>query len=209
MTDQTVEQGDRPTRLFEPGRWVAIGAVAVAVLAAFAIGWASTKDWSNDQADQDLIELPPLVAPVASTPDEARVRSDADVIGVTVDGRHRAYVVATLTPIREHVVNDLVGNTPLTVTYCDRTDCVRAFTADDRSTPLDLAVGGWVRANGRSGMLLRSGRHRYLQATGQPFDEKGPQFPYREVQVKRTTWAKWRAAHPDTDVYVGGAAAVQ
>ena len=209
MAELNAEPSDRRSGRFVPGRWLPAALVAVAVLVSFGIGWVSMSDWANDRAVEDLLELPPLVAPVASTSDAAGVRGDAEVLGVSVDGRHRAYVVATMVPIREHVVNDLIGGAPLTMTYCDRTDCVRAYTESGRSTRLDLAVGGWLRATGRNGMLLRSGRHRYLQSTGQSLDGNGPQLPYQEVKVRRTTWAKWRADHPDTDVYIGGALEAQ
>lgn len=184
-------------------RALPVAAVVAAVGTSFGIGWASMSVEANDVPYQDLLELPPVSALPASAPDAAGVRGDAEVIGVTVEGRHRAYVVATMTPLRSHVINDLIGTTPLTMTYCDRTDCARAYTAPGRETRLDLAVGGWLRATGKSGMILRSGRHRYLQATASPLDESTPAFPYTEVRVKRTTWAKWRTDHPDTDVFIG------
>ncbi len=133
-----------------------------------------------------------------------RVSPGSRVLGVTVGGHYRAYLLASLTSVRRHVVNDLLGGVPITVAYCDRTDCANAYTAAGRSKPLDLAVGGWDEAGTDSGMLVRVGPHRYLQHSGRPLDETAPPFPYDGVEVERTTWAEWRAAHPGSDVYVGG-----
>ena len=96
MAELNAEPSDRRSGRFVPGRWLPAALVAVAVLVSFGIGWVSMSDWANDRAVEDLLELPPLVAPVASTSDAAGVRGDAEVLGVSVDGRHRAYVVATV-----------------------------------------------------------------------------------------------------------------
>jgi hypothetical protein len=113
-----------------------------------------------------------------------------------VAGRHRAYVVSALTAVHKHVVNDLLGGVPVAVAYCDRTDCAAAYTGAG-ADPLKVSVGGWTESDG---MLVKVGKHRYTQRTGRPVSPGAPGFPYQVVEVEKTTWAEWRAAHPDTDV---------
>jgi hypothetical protein len=131
------------------------------------------------------------------------LRDNAEVIGVSAAGRHRAYVLQALLRPDSHVVNDLLDNVPFTVTYCDLSDCVRVFTAPQRGRPLDIAVGGSDAQQAKK-MLLRIGSTRYWQDTGLPLkDNASAPFPYVKTHFERTTWGKWRKAHPDTDVYVG------
>jgi hypothetical protein len=177
------------------------GAIAV-------IGWESI-DWREPPPPpppkvlslydiQESIRQP-LAVPAA----EADLREDVEVVGVSAAGRYRAFVLAALIPVRAHVVNDLLGDSPLTVTYCDRNDCVRVFTGPP-GQPLDLVVGGWDNREDGRGLVLRVGAAYYRQATGAPPNgTTATPFPYAAADFERTTWGRWRAAHPDTDVYVG------
>lgn len=106
--------------------------------------------------------------------------------------------------MERHVVNDLLGRLPVTVTYCDRTDCVAVFTGPGGGLPLAVAVGGWAGHYDEGGLLLRVGAALYRQDTGAPWgDDSGAPFPYARAECERTTWGHWREEHPDTDVYVG------
>jgi hypothetical protein len=127
------------------------------------------------------------------------------VIGVTAGNRHRAYAIAALWNIDDHVVNDVVGGVPVTVAYCNRTECTKVFTSPSGNQPLEVAVGGFVGTPGSSldgAMLLRLGSSYYLQDTGEQLSGWSS-FPYPEAEFERTTWGKWRKAHPDTDVVSG------
>jgi hypothetical protein len=144
------------------------------------------------------IRLPPAV-PAAS----AGLAEGEVVVGVSAGGRHRAYRLAALAPIRGHVVNDVLAGRPVTVTYCDRVECVRVFTGPP-GPPLDVAGAGWDNREGRRGLVLRVGSTLYRQDTGGPAEDAPvPPFPHAAAEYERTTWGRWRQAHPDTDAYVG------
>jgi hypothetical protein len=99
-----------------------------------------------------------------------------------------------------HVLDDVVGETPVTVTYCNQADCVRVFTADTRGEPLPIDLGGW---DGNA-MLLRVDGVFYRQDTGQSkVDGDRRDFPYAPLPFERTTWGAWKAMHPDSDVFTG------
>ena len=142
----------------------------------------------------DQVNRPPTV-PAA----EALLADDDIVIGVVVGGKARAYRLKAFKFIARHVVNDVINGTAVTVTYCDRDGCLRAFAADV-DEPLPVRVGGF-----REGLLLRIGDSYFEQKTGRTAD--GEELPYRTMPVERTTWGTWRKAHSDTDVYVGDSAA--
>jgi hypothetical protein len=142
----------------------------------------------------DRVNRPPTV-PAA----EAPLADDQVVLGVVVGDKARAYRLNAFKFIAYHVVNDVIDQTAVTVTYCDRDSCLRGFAADG-DEPLPIGVGGF-----REGLLLRVGNSHFVQKTGKTAD--GKELPYRAMPVERTTWGEWKRAHPNTDVYIGRSAA--
>ena len=118
----------------------------------------------------DQVNRPPTV-PAA----EALLADDDIVIGVVVGGKARAYRLKAFKFIARHVVNDVINGTAVTVTYCDRDGCLRAFAADV-DEPLPVRVGGF-----REGLLLRIGDSYFEQKTGRTADGEG--LPYRTMPV--------------------------
>ncbi len=178
----------------------------------FVLGGGAAAGWvlslgadglRRASANVELFDLPALQEPPALPAETAKVPDDAAVIGVSAGGRHRAYLVEALTPREGHCVNDRLGGVPVTVTYCDRSSCVRVFTDPDGTEPLAIAVGGWAGRYETGTLLLRIGKHRYRHTTGQPLEPDAPPFPYAEADCVQTTWKEWRTRHPDTDVYTG------
>jgi hypothetical protein len=147
---------------------------------------------------------PGIRLPPARTAEEAWFPDEAEVLGVCTGGQARAYLVSAMSGGPEkHVVNDVLGGRPVSVTYCDRTRCARVFTSDDAAGPLDLDAGGWVHG----GLALQIAGIEYAQTTGERLaPEGGPGLPYPALPFERTTWGAWRSAHPDTDLFAGGAA---
>jgi hypothetical protein len=139
---------------------------------------------------------PPLKswpAAIAKLPDEE------EVVGVSVNGQHRAYLLEALSHGPDkHLVNDLVGGRPLSVAYCALHDCIQVVTGDG-FRPLELEVAGLDP----EGMLLSVDKHRYRESTLEPLKADSPAFPYQRHAWERTTWGAWKRAHPDTDVFLG------
>src|SRR5262245_44762992 len=122
------------------------------------------------------------------------------VIGVSIGNQHRAYTLQALFQPDSHVINDWLGDAPVSVTYCDLGDCVRVFTAPGRDRPLDISTAG---GTGRR-MWLRVGEHRYWQDSGLPVDsDLHMPFPYADTKYVRTTLGEWLKLHPDSDVQLG------
>jgi hypothetical protein len=146
----------------------------------------------------------PFVIPGIRKPDlvqasKSNLKDDDEVIGIAVDGKHRAYLVSAMSLMQSHVVNDMIGQTPVTVTYCDRNDCAAVFTADELGKPLDVWTMGYL-----DGLLLRINSDPFFQSTGK-FSNPGKehQRALPSLPFERMKWKDWVALHPDSEVFVG------
>jgi Protein of unknown function (DUF3179) len=150
------------------------------------------------------VEAPGLVCPPTSGVEGSGMRDDDEVIGVEIGGRARAYRLAALDSRTTHVVNDLLGGVPVTVTYCDLSNCVRGFTDPRGTTPLGFSVGGLYTENSAE-MVVKLDGVFYLQKSGKSIRPGSGRaaIPYDSIEPTRTTWKEWVRLHPDTDVYIG------
>ncbi len=159
------------------------------------------------------VEGPGISRPPTRRAEDAKLPDDEEVIGVVVDGKARAYrVKAFVDDPSLHIVNDLIGDRPLTVAYCDQSDCARAYAGPRGGRPLDVAQAGL-----RGGeMILKVGETYYRHRTAEPIEAgggppfpfpieagDGPPFPFPSYPLARRTWRDWRREHPDTDLYLG------
>jgi hypothetical protein len=138
---------------------------------------------------------PPINTPPTISASQATLKDDEEVIGVIVKGKPRAYRLSAFAGPFYHVVNDLLEGIPVSVTHCDQTKCTRVFTNEGKE-PLALKLGGFDGS-----MLLYVDGQFYTQDNRHPTNPSAPPFPYDAVEFEQTTWGKWRAAHPTTDVY--------
>ena len=149
--------------------------------------------------------MPGIKQPPVLKAADAKIDDETEVIGVAVEGHPRAYVVKAFCTSTTHVVNDLLGDVPVTVTYCDKCNTVKVFTDPKRGSPLELKLGGYM-----DGMLLYSGSSFYRQDDLKPsFAENPTPFPYAQLPFETTTWKQWRTRYPDTEVYVSAPAVSQ
>ncbi len=146
--------------------------------------------------------IPALTNPTLITPEAADyLTNDELVFGVEINGDARAY------PLRimdwHEMFNDVIGGVPVSLAYC---------TLCGSGILFETAVPG--RGDpfvfGSSGFLYRSNKLMYdtethslwNQFTGRPvvgpLTGSGLELNTRPVAI--TTWAKWRAKHPETRV---------
>jgi hypothetical protein len=144
----------------------------------------------------------PIVRPKTIAGRTATIDPNTRVIGVDLgSGRSRAYRLDAFRHPTGHLVNDMLGETPVSVAYCNLTDCVRVLTDSKRAEPLAIEVAGLRDMQ----MVLRIQGDLYFQASGEPIkpDGKAPPSPYVRLAPVRTTWRDWLRLHPDTDLYLG------
>ena len=199
----------RPSRVV----LAAVGAFAVVAATAYALEALALRSARNGvtydmrpeppgswlRAEADGVRTPPAVAAEAAGLDDAE-----EVVGVVVNGAARAYRLGALSDPRHHVVNDLVGGAPVSVAYCDQTDCIRTYTGPG-AEPLRVRIAGMTDG----GLVVKLDGVYYDHRSGRVVE--GPPgaapLPLDRVPWTRTTWGRWRREHPATDVSVGSAAA--
>jgi hypothetical protein len=181
-------------------------AAAGAVLVSYGMSWLEERSEQERAAETGPHgESSPYSAPGIRTPPvvqavDADLKDDEPIIGIEVNGRYRAYREAAMSGMTAHVVNDLIGDIPVSVTYCDRANCARAFTDSQRGQPLDLWTGGMVDGN----LALKLGETWIWQPTGETiFGDGSRKHPLSNFPIVRTSWKAWRELHPGTEVYIG------
>lgn len=189
------------------GRLVLAAAAAFAVLVGLgfalerytlgrnALGWRVQDGEVPEHIEVEFL-AEGIARPRAVAADQARLSDDEPVIGVVVGTWARAYRIAALADRRHHVFNDVVGDVPVTVAYCDLSDCARAFQGAPGDDLLPISTAGLYDDH----LVLRVAGVDYLQDSGQALREEGRAFPYPDLPLTRTTWKTWRTEHPETTV---------
>ena len=144
----------------------------------------------------------PTNRPPILLPREAKLRPDEPVIGVEIGGRGRAYRVAAFDDASGHVVNDMLGDTPVSISYNNMTGCARVYTGKKGAAPLEIECPGLLGGQ----MVVKLETALYFHDSGGPLDagDNRPPVACTIVAPNRTKWKAWVARYPDTDVYVGG-----
>lgn len=165
----------------------------------FEQSWGNGDNQFSPQGKDDHLPLwvvfdePGVTDPELQPSDEVELPGDAEVVGVELEDQAYAFVLDALGDRRSHIVNMLAGRQPLTVTYCNKSECVRVLTDPDTDRPLDLRNGGLDR----SGLVLLLADVRYSQGS--------KKIPLQDVPFERTTVEEWRLKHPGSPIYSGTA----
>ena len=125
---------------------------------------------------------------------------DALVFGIVVGQEARAYP-KNIMEVHE-MVNDTLGGRDIAIPYCTLCRSAQAYFTDD--------VEGFGPLLRTSGLLSRSNKFMYDVTTFSAVDTftgeaiSGPLFDagvrLSQTTVVTSTWAAWRAAHPDTTI---------
>lgn len=147
---------------------------------------------------------PGIANPVFVPANDGRLSADLPVIGIVVEGRSFAYSIPALSMpanlesvtsmyelARRHVVNQLIDDMAVTVTYCDLSHCARVLAKDEQERPLEVGIGGVF------------GKELILCWNGKQYTQSSVDIPLQDHPFQRTTWGEWFAQHPDTQVYLG------
>ena len=144
--------------------------------------------------------IPPIDNPqFIAVADEADLTDRDPVIGLAVNGDARAYPLSILT--WHEIVNDKVGGTPVTVTYCPLCNAAIVF---------DARVDGKALSFGTTGKLRNSDLIMYDRGTEswwQQFIGEGIVGAYTGQKLKLLparleSWKEFRERHPDGQVLV-------
>jgi hypothetical protein len=146
-----------------------------------------------------------LQTPPTVPADDSKLDPSEEVVGVMIGGKARAYRLSALRDRDQHIVNDLVGGVPVSVVFCDLSNCVQIYSDPAATETLDVRSAGLLEEE----MVIAIKGNFYLQKSGQPVTAEAklsptsPPIPYQMPTPERMTWGEWRRRHPDSDVFVG------
>lgn len=124
---------------------------------------------------------------------ERFLEDDDRVIGLYLNGQARAYPQRIL--VWHEIVNDSVGDHAVAVTYCPLTGTAIGF---DRGGT-EFGVSGKL-VNSNLVMYDRATDTEYPQILAAGIDGELTGRGLEEVRLIWTTWERWKARHPDTEV---------
>jgi hypothetical protein len=132
------------------------------------------KFWSREEADAEL--------------------ADRDVVfGLVRNGEVKAYPQRIL--VHHEIVNDVVGDEPVSVTYCPLTGTAMGFRRGETT----FGVSGKL-LNNNLVMYDRETDSRWPQILGTAISGTFEGESLQEFRLVWTTWQDWKAVHPDTQV---------
>ncbi|MDX2378292.1 MAG: DUF3179 domain-containing (seleno)protein [Acidimicrobiia bacterium] len=146
--------------------------------------------------------IPALDDPVTTGADEGDWYPDDRVVFGLVEGGEALAIPKNIAEVHE-MFNLTLGGRRFGIPYCTLCGSAQAYRTDDPTfdSPLVLRT---------SGLLSRSNKVMYDLASLSVFDTftgeavSGPLqdagVALEEVTVVSSTWAEWRAAHPDTEI---------
>ncbi len=154
-------------------------------------------------SDADYVQLlrpddiPPIYAPEFVAAPQASLPDDELVIVLSINGDARAYPAGIL--YTREMVNDVVGDVPVLVSWCPR-----CYTALVHRRPMDATGSALVFGN--QGALYQGAMTWYDHGSGSVWSQPlgmaiaGPAAgrTLSLLPSQLTTWREWRTAHPDT-----------
>ncbi|MFB6169256.1 MAG: DUF3179 domain-containing protein [Haloferacaceae archaeon] len=137
--------------------------------------------------------IPSVDSPSFLAADEADLPDGGPVFGVAFGDDVRAYPQSIV--VWHEVVNDVVADIPVSVTYCPLTGTAMGFYRGETT----FGVSGRL-VNNNLVMYDRATDSRWQQVAATSIDGPHEGDSLREFDVTWTTWGAWRERHPGTRV---------
>jgi hypothetical protein len=140
------------------------------------------------------IDNPKLV----SVQDASKFLQGADlVIGVSINGDTRAYPLQIL--VWHEIVNDVVGGTPVAVTYCPLCFTSQVFVRDVDGQIVQFGTSGKLY-NSNLVMYDRTSESLWSQAMGEGIVGKYAGKKLEKIPFEVSYWDDWKKQYPDSTV---------
>jgi hypothetical protein len=154
--------------------------------------WDETEKRIVDVLPRDPAEIPPIFHPAFVSAGDSYLEENDIVVGVVVNGEPKAYPIIVLD--RHEVVDDVIGNVPVVVSFCPLTGSAVAF-----QRPENVFYGV-------SGKLLRNNLVMYDNKTGSLWSQimmravQGPLKgePLKVLPSHLMEWTSWVTLFPNT-----------
>lgn len=144
--------------------------------------------------------IPPLKDPEVISAASATYLGDSDVVfGVEFGGQSRAYPKRILA--WHEMVKDVVGGRSINGVYCTLCGSMIVYDTNFNGKHYELGTSGFLY---RSNKLMYDHDTKSMWSTLEGKPVVGPLvgrgIELEPLYVVTTTWGKWKAQHPDTDV---------
>jgi hypothetical protein len=137
--------------------------------------------------------IPSVDDPGFVGPGGTDLSDDDPVFGLAFGADARAYPQSVL--VWHEIVNDVVADVPVSVTYCPLTGTAMGFFRGETT----FGVSGRL-VNNNLVMYDRATDSWWQQVAGTAIDGEREGASLREFRVVWTTWGAWRERHPETRV---------
>jgi hypothetical protein len=133
-----------------------------------------------------------------SVQDASKFLQAADlVIGVSINGDTRAYPLQIL--VWHEIVNDVVGDTPVAVTYCPLCLTSQVYVRDVDGQIVQFGTSGKLY-NSNLVMYDRTSESLWSQAMGEGIVGKYAGTKLEKVPFEVGYWDDWKKQHPDSKI---------
>lgn len=155
--------------------------------------------WDVEELDTRMLaavrqdSIPSIDHPEFGDPEETELNPGDPVFGVLKNGVAKAYSQRIL--VHHEIVNDRIGELPVSVTYCPLTGTAQGFERGGT----EFGVSGRL-LNSNLVMYNREFGGLWPQILGTSIEGPARGFSLPEFRVHWTTWGEWRAAFPETGV---------
>ncbi|MDF2421429.1 MAG: DUF3179 domain-containing protein [Nitrosopumilus sp.] len=140
--------------------------------------------------------IPSIDNPVFSNIQDSNFMSDSDtVIGLEINGEAKAYPLFIL--VWHEIVNDRLGDTPVSVTYCPLCYTNQVFERIINNQEVEFGTSGKLY-NSNLLMYDRFTESYWSQALGMAVTGELSGYQLDLVPFDVITWGDWKTLHPDT-----------
>ena len=140
--------------------------------------------------------IPSIDNPIFTNIQNSNFMSDSDtVIGLEINGETRAYPIFIL--VWHEIVNDIVGDTPVSVTYCPLCYTNQVFERIIDGQEVEFGTSGKLY-NSNLLMYDRFTESYWSQALGMAVTGELSGYQLDLVPFDVITWGDWKILHPDT-----------
>ena len=140
--------------------------------------------------------IPSIDNPVFASIRDSNFMSDSDtVIGLEINGQAKAYPLFIL--VWHEIVNDVVGGTPVSVTYCPLCYTNQVFERVIDGQEVEFGTSGKLY-NSNLLMYDRFTESYWSQALGMAVTGELSGYQLNLIPFDVITWGDWKKIHPDT-----------
>ena len=140
--------------------------------------------------------IPSIDNPIFAGIQDFNFMSDSDiVIGLDINGETKAYPLFIL--VWHEIVNDKVGNVPVSVTYCPLCYTSQVFERIIDTQEVEFGTSGKLY-NSNLLMYDRFTESYWSQALGMAVTGELSGYQLDLVPFDLVTWGDWKTLHPDT-----------